>query len=384
MQVQVETEMALEPHEAARLPSAWAMSLVMAVCVLVWAANVYTGMDFMKPKPEDLYRWGGNASSAVQAGEWWRLLTNIFLHGGAIHLTMNMFALWESGLILTRLFGNRGFLFVYFCSGIVGSALSLFFAAQTHVAVGASGAIFGVMGALLVAVMRHQDRMPAAYSKRLKTGLGVFIVLSLLFGFIQPGIDNAAHIGGLLAGMLCGLVVTAPAGTHSSSGDRNLRLLGGTVVFGALVMAMVQFSPPAKHDMRVIFHDMQAWADLQPQFIAYQKALLVDVASMQSGKISPQQFSRLLYEKHIPAIRQIEIGLARLRLPEDEFSGRAVKAQRLFLDASIKWFAAVLLYDAERSQLAKLRMQEQEALFQQRVAEMKALNDAISAAAKKS
>lgn len=359
---------------------AWAMFMIIALCVLVWVGNVYTGVDFMKPKSEDLYRWGGNAASAVQAGEWWRLLTCMFLHGGVIHLTLNMLALWESGLVLTRLFGNLSFLFVYFCAGLVGGALSLFFSAQGNVSVGASGAIFGVMGALLVAVMRHQERMRLVGSKKLKTTLGAYIVLSLLYGFTQPGIDNAAHVGGLLAGMLCGFALMEPAEIRASKGGHRMRMLGGLAFCAALVVVMVQLAPPAKRDLRAMFSDMQTWRALQPRFIAEQRALAVDLASMESGKISRSQFSRLLYEKHIPAIRAIEIELSRLRLPEEEFAGRAVKAQRLLMDASIKWFAAVLLYDAEPSPLARLRMTEQQALFQQRLTEMRAINEEAGAA----
>lgn len=377
--MQEQAEMKLDGGEiySAR---AWAMFLIIALCVLVWIANVYMGVDFMKPKSADLYRWGGNAASAVQAGEWWRLLTGMFLHGGVIHLTLNMLALWESGLVLTRLFGNLSFLFVYFCAGIVGGALSLFFSAQGNVSVGASGAIFGVMGALLVAVMRHQETMRLVGSKKLKTTLGVYIVLSLVYGFTQPGIDNAAHIGGLLAGMLCGFVLMEPAEIRAASGAHKIRMLGGVAFCAALVISMVQLAPPAKRDMRAMFSDMQTWQALQPRFVAEQKALAADLASMESGRISRSQFSRLLYEKHIPAIRAIEVELSRLRLPEEEFAGRAVKAQRLLMDASIKWFAAVLLYDAEPSPLARLRMAEQQALFQQRLAEMKAINEESGAA----
>jgi rhomboid protease GluP len=377
--MQEQAEMEPDGHELGAT-RAWAMILIIAICVLIWIANVSTGVDFMKPKSEDLYRWGGNAASAVQAGEWWRLLTFMFLHGGVIHLALNMLALWESGLVLTRLFGNLSFLFVYFCSGLVGGALSLFFSAQGNVSVGASGAIFGVMGALLVAVMRHQERMPLVGSKKLKVTLGVYIGLSLLYGLTHPGIDNAAHIGGLLAGMLCGFALMEPAEIRAGKSGHRVRMLGGLAFCAAVVVAMVQLAPPAKRDMRAMFSDMQTWRALQPRFVAVQKALAVDLASMESGKISRSHFSRLLYEKHIPAIRAIEVELSRLRLPEDEFAGRAVKAQRLLMDASIKWFAAVLLYDAEPSPLARSRMKEQQALFQQRLTEMTAINEEAGAA----
>ena len=381
--MQAQVEMKLDPSGVEPVQRIWAMVLVMALCVLVWVAGVSMGVDFMKPKSEDLYRWGGNAASAVQAGEAWRLLTCMFLHGGVIHLALNMFALWESGLILTRLFGNLSFLFVYFCSGIVGSALSLFFAAQSHVSVGASGAVFGVMGALLVAVMRHQAQMPAVGSKKLKTSLGVYILLSLGYGFTHPGIDNAAHIGGLLAGMLCGFALMMPTEAPSNQRARHARMGGALVLCALVVIGMVQWAPPAKRNLSANFRDMQMWLDLQPRFAAEQKALAVDLASMQSGKISRAQFSRLIYEKHIPAIRAIEVELSRLRLPEDELPGRTVKAQRLLMDATIKWFAAVLLYDAEPTQLTRLRMREQEALFQQRLQEIQVINEETIAAAQK-
>jgi membrane associated rhomboid family serine protease len=130
--------------------------------------------------------------AGVANGEWWRLITAAFLHYGPIHLGMNMLALYWFGQVLEHVIGRWRYLLLYLASGLAGSAGALY-ASPNSVTVGASGAIFGVLGALLVL-----ERRGTILSGGQIFGL---IVLNLLIGFALPGISIGGHIGGLIGGI---------------------------------------------------------------------------------------------------------------------------------------------------------------------------------------
>lgn len=150
-----------------------------------------------------LVRMGGNFAPLVTGGEWWRLLSALFLHAGVVHLAFNMFALYQVGVLVERLFGTLAFGAIYFGAGLLGSAASLWWR-QDVVSVGASGAVFGVYGALLAFFALHRDAIPRATLTRVTTGAVLFVGYSLALGFGIAGIDNAAHLGGLAGGALLG------------------------------------------------------------------------------------------------------------------------------------------------------------------------------------
>ncbi len=125
-------------------------------------------------------------------GEYYRLLTSIFLHGSFTHLFVNMFSLYQLGPIIQRIFNDVRFLLIYFVAGLWGSIFSLIFSPNMP-SVGASGAIFGLLGALIVWALNEKDR-------DLLTQLGIILLLNLLIGLTVPNIGNWAHLGGLLSG----------------------------------------------------------------------------------------------------------------------------------------------------------------------------------------
>lgn len=309
-------------------PRVWAMPVVIAACVLVWIANVASGMSAFAPESADLYRWGGNATSAVQAGQWWRLVTAMFLHGGIAHLAFNMFALWEAGKLVSRLFGNRGFLLIYFGSGIAGGALSMHFAAQTHVAVGASGAIFGVTGALLAAVLQHRGQFPPARSKQLLTGLGIFIAYSLLNGFAKQGIDNAAHVGGLGAGLLIGWLLIEKLDNTASQRKRfsHFILAGLLCIFGGGGLAAA--AAPAKRDIGRYFLDLRTWQSLQPEIGRLGNAIQQDGIEVKNGRMSEYVLLQRLETDYLPTLHTLVARLAALKFADEGMPDRYIRLQQ--------------------------------------------------------
>lgn len=272
----------------------WAVSSIVAVCVGVWLLNVVSGMSAFAPNPDDLLRWGGNAASEVQAGQWWRLLTAMFLHGGAIHLALNMYALWGTGTQVTRMLGNRSFLIIYFGSGLIGSALSLHYSSQTHVSVGASGAIFGVIGALLVLLIRHKELFPNNQKNPLLINLVVFAGYSLFQGFAVSGIDNAAHIGGLIGGIVLGLFMEPLA---ISNGNRQpfFRNALASAASAVAMVLLVMFAPPAARNLSDFSSNVQevdaAVSEFTNEAIKVQAQLNQDKAKLNSGAISVDAYS---------------------------------------------------------------------------------------------
>jgi membrane associated rhomboid family serine protease len=146
--------------------------------------------------------------SAIDAGEWWRLLTPILVHGGVLHLFLNMYILFIYGPNVEEAFGTMRFILFFLLTGVMGSAFS-YALPPDNASVGASGAIFGIVGVLVAYLYRRRRRQVIAQYLR---GMGFFVVANLVLGFVLPGIDNFAHIGGLVGGLLLGFGFDAGQG----------------------------------------------------------------------------------------------------------------------------------------------------------------------------
>lgn len=139
-------------------------------------------------------------------GQYWRLLSAMFLHGGVVHLVVNLWALWQLGRLYEIMFGTKRFLSIYFVTGIVASITSL--VRLTLIgggsSVGASGAIFGVLGAFIFSIRRSPRWKNDRWARSIVQQLMFWIVVNIAIGFTVPQIDMAAHIGGVLTGLLLG------------------------------------------------------------------------------------------------------------------------------------------------------------------------------------
>ncbi len=187
-------------------PRLWVTPTLIAINLLVWLAMLNDGLSPLAPLGSQLLEWGGNRLQETRTQPW-RLISATVLHAGIVHLGFNMWALWDVGRVAERFYGNSQFLMIYLIAGLFGSLASLFFAGRVAVSVGASGAIFGVIGALLAALVGQRGKLPPALAASLWRSLLLFVGISLFLGFTSGVVDNAAHLGGLTAGFVLAMIL---------------------------------------------------------------------------------------------------------------------------------------------------------------------------------
>jgi rhomboid protease GluP len=182
---------------------------LVALTVLVFGWAVYAGAGWLTPNVATLVRLGSNFGPFTLDGQWWRLLSSLFLHFGLVPLLINMGALWQMGRVAERLYGSLHFLLLYVFAGLCGGITGLLWNPTANSA-GASGAIFGVLGGLLVFIFRPDSRIPAEVATRARISGAVFILYNLAHAFTHSGVHNSAHLGGLLGGIVMGWLLARP------------------------------------------------------------------------------------------------------------------------------------------------------------------------------
>lgn len=174
--------------------------LLLDINILLFILMAISGVNIILPDSESLLKWGANFRPLTLEGEGWRLLTNCFLHIGIVHLLMNMYALLYIGVLLEPLLGRTRFISAYLLTGLTASIASLWWH-ELIISAGASGAIFGMYGVFLA--MLTTNLVEKTTRKALLTSIAIFVGYNLIYG-LKGGIDNAAHIGGLIGGIIIG------------------------------------------------------------------------------------------------------------------------------------------------------------------------------------
>jgi rhomboid protease GluP len=207
--------------------------VLLGINVAVFIAMAMSGISVTEPSSEQLVQWGANAAWLTLSGEWWRLVTSMFLHIGIIHIAFNMWCLWDLGALCEGLYGSWTFLALYFISGIAGSLASA--AWHPHgLSAGASGAIFGLAGALIASYSLGEFSLPRFVITSTLRSVLAFVGINLFLGFVSSNTDNAAHAGGLLAGAIGGALVALFAPDRKNAARRLVIILVlGSMVAGA-------------------------------------------------------------------------------------------------------------------------------------------------------
>jgi rhomboid protease GluP len=250
----------MPPQQARQRRPSWTLSpatyLLVGINCAVFLAMVARGVSAASPTTYQLMHWGAdNAGAVLLGGEWWRIVTAMFVHVGILHLATNMWCLWNLSLLAEPLMGSAGVVAVYVLTGAAGNLLSTLVNWIIYhnapggpvfpVGAGASGAVFGIAGALIVLLKSNRLPVPPLELKRLRKSVIYFAALNLVFGFsitfgtyvIGSGIniDNMAHMGGFTFGLLFAAPMVPRLGSSRQQFTRRLRIAVGMVA-GLLVL----------------------------------------------------------------------------------------------------------------------------------------------------
>jgi rhomboid protease GluP len=183
--------------------------ILIAINVAVFIIMAVNGVSVTHPSAESFLRWGADFGPLTTHGQWWRIVTAMFVHANFLHVLLNMIVLWSIGRFTERLFGRVGFIVLYLFAGIGGNLASLAWQPFT-VAMGAPGAIFGLYGGLLAVLMLHRNTVPRPRVMAIARSAAIFLAINLLYVLSQTSVDMAADIGGLLSGFVLGCGLTGP------------------------------------------------------------------------------------------------------------------------------------------------------------------------------
>ncbi|MEW5974864.1 MAG: rhomboid family intramembrane serine protease [Acidobacteriota bacterium] len=298
-----------------RFESAHVTYLIIALNILLFALLQLGGGS---SNPKTLIEFGARYNPLISQGEYWRLVSNIFLHAGYLHILCNMYGLFSLGSIIERLYGPARFLFLYLVSGLAGSVASWLL--TPNLSLGASGAVFGIAGVLITYGFKHRDTIPHQLAASFGRGAVPFVALNLFLGFSHPQIDNYAHVGGLLAGMIISAVMNPAADRHSVGrfglfGWRDLLIQGtavGMLLYTTVAAAHRYFPLHQRHQAESLLHSGER---------------LLRQGRFQEGLERFRQAQQILPSDPLPSL-ELAGGYLRMGVP-DEALNHAQEALRL-------------------------------------------------------
>ena len=248
----------------------------------VFLLMVVRGSSIWMPTLDQLMFWGADRPNNVLVyGEWWRIVTAMFVHVGILHLATNMWCLWNLGLLAEPLMGSFGLFAVYILTGAAGNLLSTFWnwvrplhdasgAPFFQAGAGASGAVFGIAGALIILLKSHRLPVPPREVRRLRKSVIYFAAINLVIGLsVNFGsgitgveIDNSAHIGGFLCGLLFAAPLVPRIGSPRSVFQTRLRMAVAMVVLLLVLFGfyLAQFRRKADFEQREDLNSAQGEA----------------------------------------------------------------------------------------------------------------------------
>lgn len=212
-----------------------ATPVLIDINILVFILMAATGAGILEPSTLALLNWGADFGPLTLTGDWWRAVICNFVHIGAFHLLMNMYAFIYIGIWLEHLIGTRRMFVSYLLTGLCSAVFSLYMHAET-ISAGASGSIFGLYGIFLAFLLFH--RIERSQRKALLTSILIFVGYNLIYG-IRAGVDNAAHIGGLLSGFLLGFIYVFGERMKKPEAGRTVSIIGELIIFSVFLFSFL-------------------------------------------------------------------------------------------------------------------------------------------------
>jgi membrane associated rhomboid family serine protease len=337
-------------------PHAWVTPALVAINSIIFVVMAISQRRLLGFELQQLINWGANYGPLTAgAKQWWRLLTAAFLHLSIIHLLVNMWAFWSVGRLTERLFGRWVFLGLYVACAVLASLGSVAWN-PTLVSIGASGAIFGIFGAFLAFLAHRQTRVPAAVFRAHWFSTLAFVLFNLISGALQPGIDNGAHVGGLLAGFILGWVLARPLESRPQPlPSLRQALAAGLLVAAAAVGGMweaggvgAQFPPLQQYIQSHIWYfdgetrDLMLWQQL--------------AADEQMGLISDAALADEFKNNIVPFWQSADARLSKESLPPEQREVGGLV--REFVRIRVAWAQAVVDAVSNNSQESTQKAQQ--------------------------
>ncbi len=373
-----------------------ATNVLIAINVIVFLAMVASGVSWLDPQTDELLRWGADYGPSTLSGQYWRLITSAFVHVGVVHILLNMWCLWSLGRLLERLLGSFATFAVYLITAAGAALLSISWNPM-RVSAGASGAIFGIAGALIPILRYGKLNLPPENVRKLLAYVVRFSLINLLYG-LRGHIDNMAHLGGLSTGLLAGLFLARSFAMpkEDQGGQRRNVLLIAALAVVLIVFPIVKAKRYAAelhrgetaldhNDSTSAIEHVKAYTAARPDD-AYGHALLGSAFQRaERYQEAAQEYERALaLEPRYPFV-QVNLGKVYLQLNEP---GKAVSLFQSGIavmkpDADIYyWYAEALkttgdLTGAEKAAREAIRLDEKDAEAQSLLTEILHAEDAL-------
>jgi rhomboid protease GluP len=318
----------------------WVTPVLVVVNVLVFLATLIASKNY-EPDASRFLDWGANLGLMTASGQWWRTVSAMFLHGGWMHLLLNMWVLWNVGRLAERLYGSAIFAALYFATGICGSLMRIVWE-PSIASVGASGAIFGVVGALLAVLLHRDARIPRSVALAHWPSTLLFVLFNLINGYFDPLIDNASHVGGLISGLILGWTFVRPVEIEQRREFPTRQVISGAVAcallgaafFAHLRTAGGQLSPSERYML-----DRTWYAQGEAENLALWSEM---VTRSSTGTISDAELGDIFEARIVPFWKDTQQRLARegknVPAPQQPFD----QGMREYVRLRLAWAEAIV------------------------------------------
>lgn len=327
-----------------RAPRPSGSMFLIAANAIVFVAMVASGVSPWSPSPQALTAWGGNDAALASTTEPWRLLTCMFLHGGIIHLAFNLYCIHRIGPLVERLYGTVPYLALFIFAGLLGSFTSAAWN-PLGLSIGASGGVFGIVGALIPALVIHRKAMPPELLRSLRSGVIAMIGINAVIGWSIEIIDNAAHLGGLLGGVVAGFIVgrvfpPPPVGAITQEDLAQAREpitsgIGRAVVTVALGALLVHFAPSLLPNVPGASDTVARWRELVVESYTIQEEIDGVESIDEPAMIARLERVRQGWQELVPALERLKSELpshAQRRAPSPEMAEQNEQWARQWLE----------------------------------------------------
>jgi len=310
-------DFAVRLHRVPGAASPWTSvtNILIALNVAVFVLMGTQGAGWLEAasmKPYVLF--GANNGGATTDGEWWRLVTCMFMHYGLIHLALNMWALFQVGHLLENLLGRTLYALAYVGSGVTASLASIIWHGDKIWSAGASGAVFGAYGALLGYMLREKHGVPKAVFQPIMRSTLTFAGYNIFYGLVHPQIDNSAHVGGLLSGLALGWLFALPLDPLARTRLYGRRLQAGLVAVALLVAGGIALTPRFDYHLA----DEMRWEEVIEDFSARETGLLTHQnkawTEFSRDTKNPDAYAQWIEHELIPAYADFARQLATMPL----------------------------------------------------------------------